>query len=207
MFAIHGLSGLNLRGPLEELAKASEIRRLRRSDTDNEPFLVAGDEVAERYRAATAAYKAALPESLDRGPVKHAWQVMSRRVVSVRPEDSIEKAWKVLVDSRVRQALVIDGEVAGAVVGLVSERDLLTAINLDSGRVRDVMAKEVRDLMTSPVVSADPVTDVRRIAQALLDYNLSGMPIVEASGRVVGFLSRGDILRSVIKDPPLSLWT
>lgn len=69
-----------------------------------------------------------------------------------------------------------------------------------------MLARRVADVMTSPVISADPVTDIRRIAQALLDYHLSGVPIVEEDGKLVGFISRGDILRSVINDPPVSLW-
>ena len=204
MFAIHSLSGFTLRTPLEQLSKSSESRGLRRGDTEYEPTLVDQDEALVRYQAAATAYRSILPKALERGPVKHAWQLMSRRIVSVHPEDRIEKAWHVITESRVRQALVLTD--AHGIAGLVSERDLLTSINVESGGIRDVLARRVADVMTSPVISADPVTDIRRIAQALLDYHLSGIPIVEEDGKLVGFISRGDILRTVINDPPVSLW-
>ncbi|MCE1171467.1 MAG: CBS domain-containing protein [Azovibrio sp.] len=60
--------------------------------------------------------------------------------------------------------------------------------------------------MSSPVVTADPVTDIRRVAQVMLEFDVDGVPVVDAQGLLVGFISRGDILRAVLMDPPLSLW-
>jgi CBS domain-containing protein len=60
--------------------------------------------------------------------------------------------------------------------------------------------------MLSPVVSADPVTDIRRIARAMLEFALPGVPVMNETRALVGFVSRGDILRAVIADPPLSVW-
>jgi CBS domain-containing protein len=50
------------------------------------------------------------------------------------------------------------------------------------------------------------VTDIRRLAAAMLDYGVDGVPIVNDAGRLVGFVSRSDVLRAVVADPPLSLW-
>lgn len=204
MFAIHSLSGFSLRGPLEQIAKSAEARSLRRTDTEYESTLVDQDEQPSAVDTAARAYQSVLPKALERGPVKHAHQVMTKRVIKVAPNDSIEKAWRVLLDSKVRQAMVVDG--GNSIVGLVTERDLLTSINLEDGRIRDVLSRQVADVMQTPVVSADPATDIRRIAQVLVDYGLSGVPIVQENGTIVGFVSRGDVLRSVVNDPPLSLW-
>ena len=62
------------------------------------------------------------------------------------------------------------------VIGLVSERDLLTVI------------------------------DIRRIARVLLDTGLTALPVVGEAGALLGVVSRGDILRAAVADPPLSLW-
>jgi CBS domain-containing protein len=40
----------------------------------------------------------------------------------------------------------------------------------------------------------------------MLDHGVDGVPITNETGRLVGFVSRGDILRAVVIDPPLSLW-
>ena len=139
----------------------------------------------------------------ERGPLYHADQIMRRRVVTVAAADAVDAAWRVLTDRRIHQAPVL---AAGRVVGIVGERELLTAFNLDQGRVRDLLPRQVADVMVSPVVCADVVTDIRRIASVMLDYGVDGVPILDEGQALVGFVSRSDILRAVMVEPPLSLW-
>ena len=69
-----------------------------------------------------------------------------------------------------------------------------------------MLRKRVRDVMTSPVVAATPLTDIRRIARVMLERNVDGVPIVNDSGGLQGFVSRSDILNAIVTDPPLSMW-
>jgi CBS domain-containing protein len=69
-----------------------------------------------------------------------------------------------------------------------------------------LMAQSVSDIMTTPVPSVAPEADIRHVAQVLLDRDLPGLPVVDAEGGVTGFVSRSDILRAVVTDPPLDLW-
>ena len=107
-------------------------------------------------------------------------------------------------DHAIHQAPVHDDN--RRLAGVVSERDLLTAINGDGGGIVEALDWRVRDVMTSPVVSAAPVTDIRRIASVMIDRGVDGVPIISETGRLLGFVSRGNILRAVVTDPPLSLW-
>jgi CBS domain-containing protein len=70
-----------------------------------------------------------------------------------------------------------------------------------------LLAQRVADLMWTPVPSVAPETDIRRLARVLLDTGLPGLPVVNAQDGVMGFVSRTDILRAVVGDPPLDLWT
>ena len=72
--------------------------------------------------------------------------------------------------------------------------------------MRDVLARSVRDVMATPVVAATVLTDIRRLARVLLARDVDGVPIVNDNGELIGFVSRGDILRAVVTDPPLSVW-
>ena len=54
--------------------------------------------------------------------------------------------------------------------------------------------------------AAIPTTDIRRIARVMLDRDVDGVPIVNESGALLGFVSRSDLLRAVVADPPLSIW-
>jgi len=215
MFAIYGVSGPIFQGTLEALSRMppvvrrSSVTPARRIADDvaiesatagNETLVASGS----RSNQAIAAYKAMLPESLDRGPLYHADQIMTAEVIAVSARDEVVLAWRTLTRHQIHQTPVLDEN--GRLVGLVSERNLLTTLNVDAGEVRDVLVKRVGDVMTTPVVAANPLTDIRRIARVMLDRDVDGVPIVNETGVLLGFVSRSDILRAVVTDPPLSMW-
>ena len=206
MFAIYGISGQIFQGTLESLNRTTPIT----ARTSVTPVRRVGDQEGAGTTAAGAgehaveAYQAMLPQSLERGPLYHANQIMQAQVITVNADDDVAHAWRTLIEHRIHQAPVLDGGLH--LVGIVSERNLLTTLNVDAGRVRDVMGKRVRDVMTTPVVAASPVTDIRRIARVMLDRAVDGVPIMSEIDTLVGFVSRSDILRAVVTEPPLSTW-
>lgn len=221
MFIVYGLTGQRFRGPMEHLNGVKGLpsaRRVRGVETDGEELgpefrVGAPPDPAAPDPKAISAYARMLPGIAERGPVRHAWQVMGRDVLSVRGADTVAAAWQALVRRGVRQAPVVDA--SGTVVGLVSDRDLLTVIDLHpddaakpsgAGRVIGGIDRRVDEVMVTPVVCADPVTDIRRIAQVLLQTGLSALPVVNESQMLLGMVSRGDILRAAVADPPISLW-
>lgn len=213
MFSVYGLSGPVFQGTLEELGRIPQV--MRRANVGSvervgegfggqmNALLPPGAHLAGPGEPAIKAYQETLQIDQERGPLYHAAQIMRRAVIAVAASDNVEEAWRILLEHKIRQAPVLD---AGRLVGIVSERDLLTTFNVDHGRIRDVLGRSVRDVMTTPVVSADPVTDIRRIADVMLAYGVDGVPIVDESEALVGFVSRSDVLRAVVTDPPLSLW-
>ena len=60
--------------------------------------------------------------------------------------------------------------------------------------------------MWTPVPSVASDTDIRRVTVVLLEIGLPGLPVVNDQGAVTGFISRSDILRAVVAEPPLELW-
>ena len=215
MFAIYGVSGPIFQGTLEALSRMPPVMRrnpvtparriaddvaIESTTAENEAAIAGGS----RSSQAIAAYKAMLPESLDRGPLYHADQIMTAEVIAVSARDEVVLAWRTLTRHQIHQTPVLDDN--GRLVGLVSERNLLTTLNVDAGEVRDVLVKRVGDVMTTPVVAANPLTDIRRIARVMLDRDVDGVPIVNETGVLLGFVSRSDILRAVVTDPPLSMW-
>ena len=209
MFSIYGISGQVFNGTLEQMNRvwaANRARSVRAILEDGEELGVevgSGMAVGSR-EAAVRAYRSMLPRELERGPLYHASQIMQTTVISVSADDTVTLAWSTLRDHAIHQApvLAIDGQL----VGIVSERDLLTAINVEGGNIVESLDRRVSDVMTSPVIATAPVTDIRRIASVMLNHGVDGVPIINEAGRLLGFVSRGDILRAVVTDPPLSLW-
>ena len=52
----------------------------------------------------------------------------------------------------------------------------------------------VRDVMTKDVVIVTPDTEVDQIARLLVDNDISGVPVVDVAGRVVGMVTEGDLI-------------
>ncbi len=209
MFSVYGITGQVFSGTLEEMNRVRGMARARSSrpiDREDINWQVdnlgtAGNRPNEK---AVQAYRAMLPREIERGPLYHAGQIMQREVICVGVEDGVGKAWKTLQSHNIHQAPVLDE--AAQLVGMVGERELLTAINMETGKIMEGLARRVGDVMRTPVITAVAVTDIRRIAAAMLAHRIDGVPVTGEQGRLVGFLSRSDILRAVVSDPPLSLW-
>lgn len=162
------------------------------------------------HRTALAAYAQTGRSSMPRQPLTRVDAVMSKSVITVPDSAMVEQAWQVLARNHLGQAPVVTPE--GMLVGLVSRADLMREDRIpgpDSHALawRALLMLPVVDLMWTPVPSVSPDTDIRRVARVLLDTGLPGLPVVDDAGHMVGFVSRSDILRAVVADPPLDLWT
>jgi CBS-domain-containing membrane protein len=135
--------------------------------------------------------------------------MMSRQAITLPDSASVLDAWHLLANKAVGQAPVVDG--SGQLVGLLTRADLLKPERLPSPESHALvwhalMRQNIKDIMWTPVPSVAPDSDIRRVAQVLLDTGLPGLPVVDERGQVSGFISRSDILRAVVNDPPLDLW-
>ena len=148
MVTIYGLSGPIFQGTLEELGRMppvvarDPVTPVRRIGDQVEAGIAPEASVAATgglSRSAVEAYQAMMPQNLERGPLYHAQQIMQRKLIIVNSRDNVTHAWRTLVDHQIHQAPVIDDSYR--LVGIVSERNLLTKLNVADGRVRDVLAR------------------------------------------------------------------
>lgn len=145
----------------------------------------------------------------DRHPLSVVADVMSRDPLLLAQDLSLHEAWEQLAAQGLGQAPVVNAQ--NRLVGLLGRAELhnlerLPAPDASALVWRAFMLQPVSAAMVSPVPSVEPGTDLRRLALALLETGLPGLPVVERDGVVVGFVSRTDILRAVVHDPPLDLW-
>lgn len=227
MFSVYGKAGRTFRGTLEELRQVGPITRTTRSAvvapvgsdpqdqnpsrfTDLVPSHTPPAPMDVAHRTALAAYEQTRTPSLPRQPLTRVDAVMSSAVVTIDYTSTVEQAWQVLAQTHVGQAPVVDAE--SRLIGLFTRADLLRTERLpgpDSHAEAwaEMLAQSVLDVMWTPVPSVSPDADIRRVARVLLDSGLPGLPVADDEGRVTGFVSRSDILRAVVADPPLDLWT
>ena len=138
--------------------------------------------------------------------------VMTRNVVTARPDTSFKDLVATLTDQRVSALPVVDDE--GHVVGIVSEGDLLHRLDLPadsphgrllgrlSSRHRPAPAGPLGDiatgLMTRPVVTIGSDATVGSAARLLEKHGVKRLPVVD-DGRLVGIVSRRDLLSTYLR--------
>jgi CBS domain-containing protein len=117
--------------------------------------------------------------------------VMTIEVVVAQPTTPVTQVARLLADHRLSALPVVDG--GGRVLGVVSQADLL----VDGRPLADGQpAATAGAVMTSPAVTVDPqatVTEAARRMQAAA--GMKRLPVVTGSGRLVGIVSRADLLR------------
>lgn len=139
--------------------------------------------------------------------------VMSRGVLTVAPETPIQEVAAQLSEAHVSGAPVVAAD--GSVLGVVTESDLAhrlaakaapapswlkslfsaaPAEALDYAKTR---GRTARDIMTAPLKSVSEETSIEEAAQLLESLNIRRLPVLR-DGRLVGMLSRADLLRALL---------
>jgi CBS domain-containing protein len=135
---------------------------------------------------------------------------MTPEVVVVAPDCGYKHLVDVMVDFKVSAVPVVDD---GVVVGLVSEADLLHKVEfgpdapsrlLESRARRQSKTKATgqtaRDLMTSPVITISPSASIGAAARLMERHRIKRLPVIdETTGRMVGIVSRRDLLRPYLR--------
>jgi CBS domain-containing protein len=125
---------------------------------------------------------------------------MKTDVFTVKRQTPIYEAIKLLVENQITGLPVVNDDMTLA--GIVSEKDVLRLLsNLDALMVvpdlKDSVAA-VEDFMTKDVVSFDKDDDLLDICECLIDNNFRRVPIT-SGGKVVGIISRRDIVGFILK--------
>jgi CBS domain-containing protein len=145
-----------------------------------------------------------------------AGELMTTRVVTVRPEANRHEIAKALLGAGISALPVVD--VAGVPLGMVSEGDLIGRAEPERKQRRDwwlallaegetlnedylanVAGKgeaTARDLMSAPLVTVQEDTEASEIASLLARYRIKRVPVLR-EGRIVGIVSRADLLRAI----------
>ena len=125
--------------------------------------------------------------------VRQLLEQKGRAIYSVAPEVPVLEAIRLMAQHHVGALLVMKGE---TLAGIVSERDYARKVILLGRSSSDT---PVRDIMTSQVLTVTPDTTVERCMQLMTDKHVRHLPVTE-SGRVVGMISIGDLVKSVIAE-------
>jgi len=115
---------------------------------------------------------------------------MSTSVVVVNPEEPAARAADLLVDRNLTGLPVVDAD--GHAVGVVSDLDLISALRHGI----DLTDTTVSEVMDTRPLYVEPETDLETVVDLMEEWRVRRLPVCER-GRVVGVISRGDVLRAL----------
>jgi CBS domain-containing protein len=149
--------------------------------------------------------------------------VMTRHVISVSPDSSVEEAARLMLERGISGLMVVDAK--GELAGVVTEGDLLRRDEIGTVRHRPwwlrmllspgrqaadftrAHGRRVRDVMTHDVVTVPADAALEQVVEAMERHRIKRVPVTEDS-RVIGVVSRADLLRALVvaerRDRPIA---
>lgn len=150
----------------------------------------------------------------------HARDIMTTAVVAVSADTTVRDVAQLLAAKRISAVPVVDA--SGAPIGMVSEGDLIGRGAEERDARRDwwlamlagenaqtagppgascAAAATAAGIMSAPVITVEESTDVADIARLLETYRIKRVPVVR-DGRIVGIVSRADLIRALAASAP-----
>ena len=140
--------------------------------------------------------------------------IMTKEVVTVKENDTVEVAAKILIDKNLSGLPVVDEN--NRIKGIITEGDLIRRIAKISGpssieilggvlpleskkkfidRVNTHMGYLVKDMMTKDVITTTEDVNIEEIATLMVKEKIKRIPVVDDGKNMIGIISRRDIMK------------
>ncbi|HWR59688.1 MAG TPA: CBS domain-containing protein [Thermodesulfovibrionales bacterium] len=137
--------------------------------------------------------------------------VMTTEVLSVEKYESIVTVAQMLAGRNISGLPVLDKE--GCVIGIITQADILAMVGVRKEHtfkdlLRHALGEHlperkcgdiVADIMTTPALTTHPGANIAEIAQLMDEHKIRRLPVVDDQKKLVGIISRADILKAVLR--------
>jgi CBS domain-containing protein len=152
-------------------------------------------------------------------------EALQKDVIKFQPEDRIVEVAQSLRKNKISGAPVVNKE--GMVVGIISEGDIMRLLEVHSPRINlilpspldlielpvrmkyelDEIAEDMNkaasiligEIMTKKVITIGPDADISDAAQLMDTHDIKRLPVVDDAGKMIGIVTRGDIIGAVVR--------
>lgn len=125
-----------------------------------------------------------------------AQTIMKRDVITLQPQDTLDKAIELLVEKKITGIPVVNED--QTLAGIITEKDILRYMLEQDAIVRltdsNMCEHTVYHAMTENVVTFQKETPLSEICESLVRHEFRRVPIVDSNGKLTGIISRTDII-------------
>jgi CBS domain-containing protein len=123
--------------------------------------------------------------------------VMTRQPICCEPSDAVTRVAEMMKQQDVGSIPVVDSQGSRRLVGIVTDRDLVTKIV--AGR-REVQSATVRDAMTANPATCGEDDDVNQAVSLMAERQVRRMPVVDRDGRLTGIIAQADVATRIHRE-------
>jgi CBS domain-containing protein len=143
-------------------------------------------------------------------------EIMTTNVITAKPDTTVGELADILAKNKISGVPVVDNQ--GRVLGMASEADIilqdadlhfpyyiqflesviyLQSVHKFEERFRKSIGSKVSEVMSEEVNTVSPDTTVRQAATMMAECEVNRLPVTDEDGRLVGIVTRGDIVRAI----------
>lgn len=127
---------------------------------------------------------------------------MTQDVITVKPNTSLPEAHQIMMDEEIRRLPVVDDK--DILVGIVTLGDVRgaqpsPATSLSIWELNYLLSSlTIEKIMTPKPMTISPDATIGAAARTMLEHRVSGLPVVEADGKLIGIITESDIFSMVV---------
>jgi CBS domain-containing protein len=128
---------------------------------------------------------------------------MTCDVVSIGPNTTLPTAHHLMLSKKIRRLPVMNKH--GGLIGIVTQGDIRgaqpsQATTLSIWELNYLLARlQVKQIMTRDPITISQTATIGEAANVMLDNKVSGLPVTDSTGKVIGIITESDIFRMVVR--------
>ena len=131
--------------------------------------------------------------------------IMTKNCIYIDTQSTVKDAYDVLREFKIGQMPIVT--FGKKILGMIDKKIILNLLMEDLDNTQNVLHRKLEDIYLPQLITADPSTDIRRIATVMIDFKLRAVPIVAENDILLGIVSKTDIIKAVSHIPHLQLWS
>ncbi|WP_122893320.1 CBS domain-containing protein [Arcobacter peruensis] len=210
MFAVYNNGSVSMRSTadnlydLKQIDSPSNIQLKPDDDTLFQSYMDSKkNESSNNQRALNIYKKMANIDTTE--PVYHVKDIMTRDCATIDSKQTIKEAYDILKELNISQIPVVT--FGKKIQGLINNKTILNLILENLDNTDEVLNRKIEDIYLPELITADPISDIRRVSKVMIDFKLNAIPIVDEEDIVIGIVSKTDIIKAVSNLPHLQLWS
>jgi CBS domain-containing protein len=136
--------------------------------------------------------------------IYHVKDVMTKECITINVNSTLFDAYELLKEKKISQLPIVTD--TNKIVNIINKKAILNLLMEDFTNGRATLNKDFNNIILEDFITTDPISDIRRVAQVMIQNKTDAIPVVNKNDLLVGIISKTDIINAVSHIPDFQLW-